>query len=219
MKPPFRDHLDAGRRLAAGLGAYATSPPPLVLGLPRGGVPIAQAVARALGAPLDVLVVRRLGVPCREELALGAIAPGGVCVLNDELIDALDVEVDTITALRRREEGELERSEALYRGDRPFPDVRGRTVIVVDDSIATGARMHAAILFLHRREAGHVVVAAPVIARKAFRDLSSVAAEVVAVLVPDDLANASHWFEVFSVPTDEEVRRRVGLGEGQPVSP
>ena len=143
--PPFRDRKEAGRLLAEKLAAYANHPDVLVLALPRGGVPVAYEVARALGAPLDVFLVRKLGVPSYEELAMGAVATGGVRVLNDQVVGGLHIPDYVIDAVAAREQQELARRERLYRGDRPPPDVRGRTVILVDDGLATGATMYAAI--------------------------------------------------------------------------
>src|SRR5262249_10659366 len=146
MNPlPFRDRREAGRLLAAKLAAYANRPDTLVLALPRGGVPVGYEVAHALGAPLDVLLVRKLGVPGYEELAMGAVATGGVRVLNDEIVSALRVPGYMIDAVAAREQEELARRERVYRGGRPPPDVRGRPVILVDDGLATGATMHAAV--------------------------------------------------------------------------
>src|ERR1700682_23526 len=151
MKPrPFRDRREAGQQLAAKLATYANRPDVLVLALPRGGVPVAYEVASALGAPLDVFVVRKLGVPGHEELAMGAVATGGVRLLNDQFVKRLGIPqriIDTVTA---RERQELARREDLYRGGRPRPDVRGRTVVLVDDGLATGATMHAAIQALRQ---------------------------------------------------------------------
>src|SRR6266545_317358 len=151
MADRFCDRTEAGRRLAALLGSYAGRPDVLVLALPRGGVPVAFEVARALHAPLDVLVVRKLGVPGQEELALGAIASGGVLVLNEQLIRRLRLTSGTIDAIAAVEQCELERREQAYRGDLPPADVAGRTVIVVDDGLATGTSMHAAVVTLRER--------------------------------------------------------------------
>ena len=217
MKAQFIDRTSAGRLLAGQLQNYAGQPGVIVLALPRGGVPVAYEVARQLGAPLDVLVVRKLGVPCQEELAMGAIAPGGVCALNDELIDMLDIEVDAIASVRLHEQQELDRRERLYRENRPPLDVHDKVVIVVDDGIATGATMHAAIAFLHQQNAARVVVAAPVIARDTFRELQSIATEVVAVNTPDELGSVGLWYEDFSPTSDEEVRRLLGIKELQQI--
>jgi putative phosphoribosyl transferase len=216
MKQRFLNRTDAGRLLATRLLKYAAQPNVVVLGLPPGGVPVAHEVARSLDAPLDALVVRKLNVPCQEELPMGAIAPGGVCVLNDKLIDRLDIEVDAIGAVRLRQEQELEQHEQLYRGDRPPPDVRGKTVIVIDDGIATGWTMHAATVFLLQRNAARVIVAAPVVTRNALRELQSIAAEVVAIIVSEDSQGLGEWFEDFSPITDDEVRRLLGLNGPSP---
>lgn len=207
MKPEFHDRRHAGQLLARALHAYAGRPDTIVLGLPRGGVVVAAEVARELRLPLDMLVVRKLGMPYQEEVAFGAIAPGGVCVLNDDLVDMLDIESDTIGSMRRREQLELERREEAYRGRRPAPIIRGKTVLVVDDGIATGATMHAAVVYLHRAEAARVVVAAPVIAREAFRQFKAMVDDVIAVIVADDLEAVGAWYQNFTATTDDEVRR------------
>src|ERR1700694_3139927 len=157
----FRDRREAGRLLAAKLAAYANRPDVIVLALPRGGVPVAYEVARALGAPLDVFVVRKLGVPGYEELAMGAVATGGVRVLNDQFVKRLGIPEHIIDAVAARERRELARRERLYRGGRPPPDARGRTVILVDDGLATGATMHAAIEALRQQNPARIVVAVP----------------------------------------------------------
>ena len=157
----FRDRREAGRLLAAKLAAYANRPDVIVLALPRGGVPVAYEVARALRAPLDVFVVRKLGVPGYEELAMGAVATGGVRVLNDQLVSRLGIPNHLIDAVAARERQELARRERLYRGGRPPPNVSGRTVILVDDGLATGATMHAAIAALRKLRPARMVVAVP----------------------------------------------------------
>jgi len=151
MNKPFRDRREAGRLLAEKLSAYANRPDVIVLALPRGGVPVGFEVARALNAPLDVFPVRKLGVPGHEELAMGAIAPGGIRVLNDELVRALHVSDPQVDAVVAREQQELTRREHLYRGDRPPLDVRGKTVILVDDGLATGSSMRVAVLALKHK--------------------------------------------------------------------
>lgn len=217
MVPHFFDRGDAGRLLARRLLRYAGHRGTLVLGLPRGGVPVAYEIARQLDAPLDVLVVRRLSVPCREELTIGAVAPGGACVLNDELIDMLDIESDAIHAVRLQQEQELEQSEQLYRGNQPPLELAGKTVIVVDEGIATAESMHAAVLYLHQQNAARVIVATPVISPAAYRDLQSVADEVVAVLVPEKILSVGQCYDDFSPTTDEEVRRLLGFAEPERV--
>ena len=204
---PFRDRVDAGRRLASRLGAYAGREDVCVLGLPRGGVPVAAEVAAALGAPLDVFVVRKLGVPGHEELAMGAIASGGVRVLNDETVDALRIAPAEIEAATARAAAELRRREDLYRGGRPPLDVRGRSVILVDDGLATGSTMRAAAAALRRLGPARTVVAVPVAAPERCAALREEVDEVVCVLLPESFYAVGAWYEDFSQTTDGEVRR------------
>src|SRR5262245_55861426 len=185
MLTAFRDRAEAGRSLAERLVAYAGRPDVLVLALPRGGVPVGFEVARVLGAPLDVFVVRKLGVPGHEELAMGAVASGGAWVLNDDVIRALNPPFRVIQAVAARELQERGRRERAYRGDRPPPDVRGRTVILVDDGIATGSTMRAAVAALRRLGPGRIVVAAPVAAPSTCAELADEAVECVCCLIPD----------------------------------
>src|ERR687888_1232483 len=159
MARPFRDRTDAGQQLAAQLTAYSGRPDVLILALPRGGVPVAFEVAQALNAPLDVFLVRKLGLPGQEELAMGAIATGGVTVLNSEVVDTLRIPERVIEQVAAKELRELERRERLYRGDRPPPDVRGKTVILVDDGLATGATMYVAAAALREQGPSRIVVA------------------------------------------------------------
>lgn len=205
MTTSFRDRLEAGRLLAQRLGEYAFRPEVLVLALPRGGVPVAHAVAHALHVPLDVLVVRKLGVPGREELAFGAIASGGVQVLNSEIVESHGLSGRTIAAVAEREGHELARREQTYRGARATPVLRGRTVILVDDGIATGATVRAALLALRHRGVSNVVVAAPVIAAETYAALQAEADRVVAVLVPGSFDGVGQWYGNFIQVTDEEV--------------
>ena len=202
----FRDRRDAGIQLAAQLSAYAGDPNVIVLGLPRGGVPVAYEVARALQAPLDVFVVRKLGVPGHRELAMGAIASGGVRVLNHEVTDVLHIAGTVIDLVAQGEQQELERQERAYRGDRPFPQLAGRTVIVVDDGLATGSTMRAAVRALRRAGPGQIVVAAPVAARETVRGLAREADEVVCSKIPEEFYAVSAWYEEFEQTTDQEVR-------------
>src|SRR6266403_900089 len=181
----FRDRREAGRLLAAKLTAYANRPDVIVLALPRGGVPVAYEVARALGAPLDVFVVRKLGVPGYEELAMGAVATGGVRVLNDQLVNRLGIPEHIIDAVAARERRELARRERLYRGDRPPPDVRGRTVILIDDGLATGSTMRAAIAALRQQHPARIVVAVPVGAPETCAEFQDEADEAICALTPD----------------------------------
>jgi putative phosphoribosyl transferase len=188
------------------LTAYANRPDVLVLALPRGGVPVAAQVARVLNAPLDVFVVRKLGFPGHPELAMGAIATGGIRVLNPEVVNSLQVPDDVIEAVTANERDELKRRERAYRNDLPAPDVRGKTVILVDDGIATGSTMLAAVAALRRSEAGRIVVAAPTIAATTFHQMRDAADEVAVVMLPEDFYGVGQSYEDFSQTTDEEVR-------------
>ncbi|GAB4447002.1 MAG: phosphoribosyltransferase [Chloroflexi bacterium OHK40] len=202
----FRDRRDAGRRLAALLSAYANRSDVLVLALPRGGVPVAFEVARALDAPLDVFLVRKLGVPGHEELAMGAIASGGVGVLNDELVRHLNLPAHVVAAVTAREQQELARRERLYRGDRPRPEVHGRTVILVDDGLATGATMSAAIKALRQQRPDRIVVAVPVAAPESCAALREEADDIVCAITPEPFYAVGLWYADFSQTTDEAVR-------------
>jgi predicted phosphoribosyltransferase len=208
----FDDRVDAGRRLAERLDEYRDDPLALVLALPRGGVPVAWEVAAHLGAPLDVLIVRKLGLPGNEELAIGAIASGGVTVLNDDVVNALAVPPGVVEAVAGRERDELERRERLYRGERPPPEVAGRTAIVVDDGLATGATMRAAVLALRRLDPARVVVAVPVASRQAVEELGAIADACVAVATPSPFFGVGLWYRDFSQTTDDEVRDLLARG-------
>jgi putative phosphoribosyl transferase len=199
----FRDRRDAGRKLGE---AMRTRPGVVVLGLPRGGIPVAYEVARALQAPLDVFLVRKLGVPGHEELAMGAIASGGIQVLNDEVVAALHIAPDTIAAVRRAEEQELLRREREYRGGRPPPDVRGRTVILVDDGLATGSTMRAATTAVRQLGPARVVVAVPVGAPATCEALRAEADEVVCLQTPSSFHAVGEFYEDFSQTGDDEVK-------------
>ena len=214
MNPPFKNRRDGGRQLAELLMKFSGEKDLLILGLPRGGVPVAAEIAKALGQPFDVLVVRKLGVPGHEELAMGAIASGGIRVLSDELISQLRVSQAQVEAVNRRESGELARREMLYRGGRASPAVAGRTVIVVDDGIATGSTMSAAIELLRHQQAGRVIVAVPVAPSDTAERLRGEADEVVTVLEADDFVAVGRWYEDFSQTTDEDVRDLLGGGGG-----
>src|SRR3989440_8908914 len=202
----FRDRRDAGRLLAEKLAAYASRPDVLVLALPRGGVPVAYEVAHRLGAPLDVFVVRKLGVPGHEELAMGAVATGGVRVLNDQLVEQLGIPDQMIDAVAARERQELARRERLYRGGRPPPDVRGRRVILVDDGLAIGATMRAAVMALRQLQPARIVVAVPTASPETCEELKAEADDVVCAITPEPFLAVGHWYEDFSQTTDEEVR-------------
>lgn len=212
MDTVFEDRHDAGRRLSTHLGAYAGEPDLLVLGLPRGGVPVAYEVARALGAELDVLVVRKLGVPGQPEFAMGAIAGDGVEVLDRELIHALRVTREQLEAAILSERDELARREKRYRGGRPPARVRDRTVLVVDDGLATGASMTAALHVLRARGAGRVVVAVPVGPPDTRRLFGSLADDVVCVSTPHDFRAVGSHYHRFEQTTDEEVRELLAAG-------
>src|SRR5438270_4733299 len=201
----FQDRHEAGRQLAAELTEYAGRDDVVVLALPRGGVPVAFEVAQALGAPLDVFLVRKLGVPGREELAMGAIATGGVRVLMPEVIQALGIPDRVIDSVAAREQQELERRERLYRGDRPPPDVRGRTVILIDDGLATGSSMRAAVADLKHMKPRRIVVAVPVASRETCEEFGELENNVVCVERPEPFMAVGRWYEDFSQTTDEEV--------------
>ena len=206
MPPAFRDRRDAGRQLAARLSARAADPDLLVLALPRGGVPVGFEVARALGAPLDVFLVRKLGLPGQEELAMGAIASGGVRVLNDDVVGALGVPASVIDEVARKEEKELRRREQSYRGSRPVPDLRGRAVILVDDGLATGSTMRAAVRAVKQMGPAKVVVAVPVAAASTRDDLAEEVDEIVCATPPEPFLAVGRWYEDFSQTSDDEVR-------------
>lgn len=206
MTLPYDDRRDAGRQLATRLLAYAGDPRALVLGLPRGGVPVAYEVARALGAPLDLFLVRKLGVPGHEELAFGALATGGSRVYNDALLCELALPPDLIEAVAAREARELARRERAYRGDRPPPEVRDRVVILVDDGLATGATMRAAVAAVRGQDPARLVVAVPVGAPSVCALLRAEADEVVCAAMPEPFYAVGQWYEDFSETTDDEVR-------------
>jgi predicted phosphoribosyltransferase len=203
----YRDRADAGARLAGHLASYANRPDVVVLGLPRGGVPVAAEVARALRAPLDVFCVRKLGVPGDEELAMGAIATGGVVVVNHQVVAELGVPEHMLEEVAAAEREELERRERAYRGDAPPAPLAGRTVLVVDDGLATGATMRAAVRAVRAAGPSRVVVAVPVAAAETCRSLAADADEVVCPLAPEGFRSVGGWYEDFSTTSDDEVRR------------
>jgi putative phosphoribosyl transferase len=202
----FQDRSDAGRRLADRLTAYADRPDVLVLGLPRGGIPVAYEAARKLHAPLDVFLVRKLGLPGHEELAMGAIATGGVRVLNENAVRTLNIPEEMIDAVAAAEQQELERRERAYRDDRPAPAVRGRTVILIDDGLATGSTMRAAVAALRQRQPARIVVAVPVAAPEICAEFEGEADETVCLQTPEPFYAVGLWYEDFTQTTDEEVR-------------
>ena len=201
----FLNRTDAGRHLATHLGEYAGRSDVILLALPRGGVPVGYEVARALSAPLDVFVVRKLGVPGYEELAMGAVATGGVRVLNDQLVERLGIPESLIDAVAARERQELARRERLYRGNRPPPDVRGRTVILVDDGLATGATMYAAIEALRQQNPARIVVAVPTASPETCEEMKTKADGVICAITPEPFHAVGRWYRDFSQTTDEEV--------------
>ncbi|HVC21069.1 MAG TPA: phosphoribosyltransferase family protein [Vicinamibacterales bacterium] len=214
----FRDRRDAGRRLADALaGRGPAAAPAVIVGLARGGVPVAYEVAVRLGAPLDVLVVRKLGAPGQPELALGALAPDGVRVLNADLVRQLGVTPPALDALAAQEARELERRARRYRSDRPPLDPAGRTAVLVDDGLATGASMRAAVAWARRRGAARVVVAVPVAARQAVAQLAQEADDVVAVAVPPWFDAVGAWYTDFSQTSDAEVVELLDLARARPL--
>ncbi len=226
MRVLFADRRDGGRvlgRLLRDLREPARRGEVIVLALPRGGVPVAYELARALGAPLDVFLVRKLGVPVQPELAMGAVASGGVRVLNPSVVQGLRIPMDVIDEETRRELEELRRREEAYRGRRPPPEVRGRTVVLVDDGLATGSTMRAAAAAVRQMGPARVIVAVPVGAAETCELLRGEVDEVVCAAMPEDFFSVGAWYEDFSQTTDEEVRelleraeeeRRQGVGVG-----
>lgn len=204
--PVFADRKDAGRQLAKKLGIYAGRQDMLVLGLPRGGVVVAYEVARALGVPMDVFLVRKLGSPGNEELAMGAIASGGVRVLNKDVVRGLGVSPDVIERVVAREQQVLEQRERAYRGGRPLPVVQGRTVILVDDGLATGASMRAAVMALKVRVPARIVVAVPTAPPETCAELRAEVDELVCLHTPWDFVGVSGSYEDFKQTSDDEVR-------------
>ena len=208
----FRDREEAGRLLGASLAGYAGEGT-LVVGLPRGGVPVAAEVARALGAPLDVFVVRKLGVPFQPELAMGAIASGGVLVRNEPVLAMLPDAEKALERARRREQEVIEERERRYRGQRPAQDPAGRTIIVVDDGVATGSTMKAAIRALKAAGARRVVAAVPVAPPDTLEELAELADDVVCLQAPPGFSAVGQWYEDFSQTSDDEVERLLRAGD------
>ena len=214
--PPFRDRHDAGRRLADALARHAPLHAPVILALPRGGVPVGWEVARALRAPLDVMVVRKLGVPGHEELAMGAIASGGIRVVSDEVVQALAIPARVLADTAVMEEDQLLRRERAFRGDRPATRLAGCTVVLVDDGLATGSTMLAAVAAARAASAARVVVAVPVAPRETCRTLSDHADEVLCLSTPARFRAVGDWYDDFSQVDDDEVRRLLGMGAEPP---
>ena len=204
----FKDRTEAGRFLAQKLEGYANDPNVVVLALPRGGVPVAYEVAQALKAPLDIFVVRKLGVPGYDELAMGAIATGGIRILNPRVLDYLDISNDMIDLVVAREERELQRRERLYRDTRPAIDVRGRTVIIVDDGMATGSTMRAAVRALRQQKPEKIIVAVPVGARETCESFAKeVDTMCVCAITPEPFDGVGLWYRDFEQTSDEQVRQ------------
>jgi predicted phosphoribosyltransferase len=211
----FRDRAEAGSLLASALDAYANRRDVLVLALPRGGVPVGYEVARALGVPLDVFLVRKLGVPGREELAMGAIASGGVRLTNDEVVRALKISEQVLNTVAAEQRRELARRERAYRGDRPQPDVCGRTVILVDDGLATGTSMRAAIAALRLQAPLCIVVAVPVAAPSTCEEFRAEVDDVVCVRTPEPFYAVGLWYDDFAQTSDQTVRLLLARAAGQ----
>jgi len=218
----FRDRRDAGRRLAdlvvdlvvdPAMG-LAGGPRPIVLGLPRGGMPVAAEIAARLGAPLDAFPVRKIGVPGHEELAMGAVALGGVRVLNDDVIRQVGVSPAELEAATTRQLDALARHARTYRGDRPPPDLAGKVVILVDDGLATGATMRAAVAAVQQQRPAAVIVAVPVAPASAIHELAAVVDKVACLVTPDPFYAVGSWYDDFSATTDEDVRRLLAGGPG-----
>lgn len=202
----FLDRKDAGGKLADRLRRYAGRRDLLILALPRGGVPVAYEVARKLNAPLDIFLVRKLGLPGHEELAMGAIAPGGVRIINDEVVNSLEIPWEVIDNVARQEEVELNRRMAVYRGSRSPIDARGKTVILIDDGLATGSSMRAAVTAVKKLGPRKIVVAVPTAAKETCRDFQGEVDELICLVTPEPFYGVGYWYQDFSQTTDDEVK-------------
>jgi putative phosphoribosyl transferase len=209
----FQDRTDAGRWLAKELIAYKDQPDVLVLALPRGGVPVAVEVAEVLHAPLDIFLVRKLGVPGQEELALGAVASGGVRVLNQSLVRSLRISREEIEAVTAAERKELERRQRLYRDDRPAPEIRNRTVILVDDGLATGATMRAAVRALRQQQPARIIIGVPAASPQTCDEFRNQVDDIVCAITPDPFYSVGMWYRNFSQVSDDEVRALLAQGQ------
>ena len=216
MRARFRDRRDAGRRLAGKLREYAGRDDVIVLALPRGGVPVGFEIALALQVPLDVFVVRKLGLPWHEELAMGALASGGVRVLDEDLIRVARVSYDDIERVTSIEQAELERRERRYRGDRLFPDVSDKTVILVDDGLATGSTMRAGVSALRRENPARIIVAVPVAAPETCNAFRDIADEIVCAETPEPFMAVGLWYDDFNQTTDDEVHDLLEQARNEP---
>jgi predicted phosphoribosyltransferase len=215
----FANRAEAGSQLASALKEFAGKPNVIVVALPRGGVPVGHEVAKALGCPLDILVVRKLGVPGHDELAMGAIASGGICELNRQTIEFLGLAPEQIEAVKYRETLELLRRELVYRGDRPPLIVRGQTVLLVDDGLATGTTMRAAISALRGLGAREVVAAVPVGSAQSCRELRGYVDRLICLLKPEDLVSISTWYRDFGQTSDREVQELLKIHEPAHLNP
>jgi putative phosphoribosyl transferase len=212
MNARFKDRKDAGRILADKLSKYTNHPNAVVLALPRGGVPVAYEVAQELGLPLDVLIVRKLGVPNHEELAMGAIASGGIRFLNRSVIESLRILPETLEAVERREALELMRREAIYRGNRSPIQVEGRIVILIDDGIATGSTMRVAIQLLRAQHVQKIIVATPAAPPSAKWEIEPLVDEFIAVVLPPDFYGVGQFYEDFAQMDDDTIYELVQMG-------
>ena len=201
----FNDRYEAGKVLAEYLKQYQNKPDVIVLALPRGGVPVAFEIAKSLNAPLDVFIVRKLGVPWHEELAMGAIASGGTVIFNDNIVQQLNITKPIINQVIDTEENELKRREIMYRGKRPFPNLKNKTIILVDDGIATGATMKVAIKGLREHSPAKIIVAAPVAALETYEEIEKLVDHIICPLVPTDFYAVAKWYVNFPQTSDEEV--------------
>lgn len=213
----FADRRDAGRRLGERLSGYRDEHP-LVLALPRGGVPVGYEVARALGAPLDVLVVRKVGAPRQAELAIGAVGPGGIRVLNEDAMATLGIRTKEFDRLAAKQQKEVEQRSRRFRGDRPLPDLAGRTVVLVDNGIATGATMLAGVQVLRRLRPRKLVVAAPVVPPRILERFQQAADDVVVLDSPSEFIAVGQWYDDFTQTPDEEVERLLQMAQEQEAS-
>ncbi len=214
----FNDRKEAGQLLSLELARYKDGRDMLILALPRGGVPVAHEIASVLHCPLDVLVVRKLGVPGHEEMAMGAIATGGIRLINPDIVSALGISPEAVEDVERKEEVELFRRERSYRGNRGPLDTRNKTIILVDDGIATGATMQAAIASLRQRRVRKIIVASPVAPRSVVLSLRRVADDVVTMLNPEDFGGVGRWYKDFSQTSDEEVQQLLEAEHENPLS-
>lgn len=205
MKEQLENRLEAGRLLATKLSAYQHRDDVIILALPRGGVPVAYEVATALQAPLDVLIVRKLGIPQHEEFAMGAIARGGVRVLNQDVVKHYHISNATIAEIEAQERQELQRREHTYRGDRPWPALKGKQIILVDDGLATGATMRAAIEAIRKEDTAKIIMAIPVAPQQALHDFKQVVDEVVCLITPEPFYSVGQWYKSFNQTSDEDV--------------